>query len=100
MVSGYLFYEKVYKEKKSPKVLSTEKQHISSKNIMFEVDDYSKAKIILNNYCINEELEVYEDDDTVSKLNKKLLDNNINVYRIYENKNSLENEFFKMVNND
>ena len=31
----------------------------------------------------------YEDDDTVSKLNKKLLDNNINVYRIYENKNSL-----------
>ena len=72
----------------------------SKKNIMFEVDDYSKAKIILNNYCINEELEVYEDDDTVSKLNKKLLDNNINVYRIYENKNSLENEFFKMVNND
>lgn len=70
------------------------------KNIMFEVDDYSKAKIILNNYCINDELEVYEDDDTVSKLNKKLLDNNINVYRIYENKNSLENEFFKMVNND
>ena len=72
----------------------------SKKNIMFEVDDYSKAKIILNNYCINDELEVYEDDDTVSKLNKKLLDNNINVYRIYENKNSLENEFFKMVNND
>ena len=72
----------------------------SKKNIMFEVDDYSKARIILNNYCINEELEVYEDDDTVSKLNKKLLDNNINVYRIYENKNSLESEFFKMVNND
>ena len=72
----------------------------SKKNIMFEVDDYSKAKIILNNYCINEELEVYEDDDTVSKLNKKLLDNNINVYRIYENKNSIEREFFDMVSHD
>ena len=70
------------------------------KNIMFEVDDFSKAKLLLNNYCINEELEVYESDDVISSLNKELIMNNINVYRIYEKSSSLENEFFKMVNND
>ena len=70
------------------------------KNIMFEVDDFSKAKLLLNNYCINEELEVYESDEVISSLNKELILNNINVYRIYEKSNSLENDFFKMVNND
>lgn len=70
------------------------------KNIMFEVDDFSKAKLLLNNYCINEELEVYESDEVISLLNKELIMNNINVYRIYEKSSSLENEFFKMVNND
>jgi len=74
--------------------------NIKKKNIMFEVDDFSKAKLLLNDYCVNEELEVYESDDVVSKLNKELILNNINVYRIYENKNTLENEFFNMVNND
>ena len=70
------------------------------KNIMFEVDDFSKARLLLNNYCINEELEVYESDEVVSSLNKELILNNINVYRIYEKGSSLETEFFKMVNND
>ena len=70
------------------------------KNILFEVDDFSKAKLLLKNYCINEELEVYESDDVISKLNKELILNNINVYRIYENKNNLEKEFFNMVNHD
>ena len=70
------------------------------KNILFEVDDFSKAKLLLKNYCINEELEVYESDDVISKLNKELILNNINVYRIYENKNTLEKEFFNMVNHD
>ena len=73
---------------------------VQKKNIMFEVDDFSKAKLLLNNYCINEELEVYESDDTISKLNKELILNNINVYRIYENKNNLEREFFDLVGND
>ena len=71
---------------------------IKKKNIMFEVDDYSKAKLLLNNYCINDELEVYESDEIISNLNKKLVLNDINVYRIYENKNTLEKEFFNMVN--
>ena len=71
---------------------------VKKKNIMFEVDDFSKAKLLLKNYCINEELEVYESDDTISKLNKELIMNNINVYRIYESKNNLEREFFNMVN--
>ncbi len=74
--------------------------NIKKKNILFEVDDFSKARLLLKNYCVNEELEVYESDDIVSKLNKELILNNINVYRIYENKNTLEKEFFKMVNND
>ena len=76
------------------------KSDSKKKNIMFEVDDFSKAKLLLNNYCINEELEVYESDDVISSLNKELIMNNINVYRIYEKSSSLENEFFKMVNND
>lgn len=70
---------------------------VKKKNIIFEVDDFSKAKLLLNNYCINEELEVYESDDIVSKLNKELIMNNINVYRIFENNNTLEKEFFDMV---
>ena len=70
------------------------------KTIKFEVDDFSKAKLILNDYCINENLEVYESDEIISDLNKKLIDNNINVYRIFEDNNSLEKEFMDLVNND
>ena len=70
------------------------------KNIMFEVDDFSKARLLLNDYCISEELEVYETDEMVSKINRELILNNINVYRIYESKKSLEKEFFDIVNND
>lgn len=73
---------------------------VKKKNVLFEVDDYSKARILLNEYCINEELEVYESDQTISRLNKELIFNNINVYRIYESSNTLEKEFFNMVNND
>lgn len=73
---------------------------VKKKNIKIEVDDYSKAKIILNKYCINDELEFYETDEMISRMNKELIFNNINVYRIYENENSLEKEFFDMVNND
>ncbi len=75
-------------------------KNVTKKNIMFEVDDFSKAKLLLNNYCINEELEVYESDATISRLNKELIFNNINVYRIYEKENVIEKEFFDMVNND
>ena len=54
---------------------------------------------MLYNYCINDNLEVYETDETISKLTEKLVFNNIKVYRIYEN-DSLKNDFFSMVNND
>ena len=70
------------------------------RNIRFEVDDYSKARILLKNYLVSDELEVYQSDKMIGKINKVLSDNNINVYRIYENKDSLETEFFNMVNND
>ena len=72
---------------------------IKKKNVMFEVDDYSKAKILLNDYCINDNLEFYETDEMISRINKELIFNNINVYRIYESENTLEKEFFNMVNN-
>lgn len=73
------------------------KQNDSKKNIIFEVDDFSKAKLLMKDYCINENLEVYESDDMISKLNKELVLNNINVYRISEATNSLEKDFFKMI---
>ncbi len=75
-------------------------KNVKKKNILFEVDDFSKAKLLLSNYCINEELEVYESDATISRLNRELIFNNINVYRIYEKENILEEEFFDMVNNN
>lgn len=73
------------------------KQNDSKKNIIFEVDDFSKAKLLMKDYCVNENLEVYESDDMISKLNKELVLNNINVYRISEATNSLEKDFFKMI---
>lgn len=71
----------------------------NKKNVTFEVNDFSKAKLLLYNYCINDNLEVYETDETISMLTEKLVFNNIKVYRIYEN-DSLKNDFFSMVNND
>lgn len=73
---------------------------VKKKNVLFEVDDYSKARVLIERYCINEDLEVYESDEMISRINKELIFNNINVYRIQETSNSLEKEFFEMVNND
>ena len=72
---------------------------VKKRNVIFEVDDYSRARMLLNNYCINEELEVYESDEKISELNRELVLNNINVYRIVEHNKSLEQEFFDMVGN-
>lgn len=76
------------------------KENNNKRNVKFEVDDYTKAKLLLNKYCINESLEVYESDETISKLNKRLVQNNINVYRISEKNNKLEEEFFEMLGKD
>ncbi len=75
-------------------------EDVKKKNIIFEVDDFSKARLLMNEYCINEELEIYETDETISTINKELINNNIKVYRIYENNKSLEEQFFEMVNHD
>ena len=69
----------------------------NKKNVKFEVDDYSKAKVLLKRYLVNDDLEVYEDDEMIGSLNKALILNDINVYRIYEDNNSLETDFFNMV---
>lgn len=76
------------------------KENSDKRNVLFEVDDYTKAKILLNDYCINESLEVYENDETISKINKELVLNDIKVYRINENTKTLEEEFFYMIGNN
>ena len=73
------------------------KQNDNKKNVFFEVDDFSKARLIIKDYCINENLEVYESDDTISLINKELVLNDRNVYRISETTNNLEKVFFKMI---
>ena len=75
------------------------KENNDKKNITFEVDDFSRAKLLINNYCINENLEVYENDETISNINKELILNNIKVYRIYESENTIEKEFFSIAGN-
>ena len=55
---------------------------------------------MLNDYCVNDNLEVYETNETISMLIKELIFNNIKVYRVYENSNILTKDFFDMVNND
>lgn len=76
------------------------KENSDKRNVLFEVDDYTKAKILLNNYCVNENLEVYENDETIGKINRELVLNDINVYRISENNKTLEEEFFDMIGNN
>ena len=73
------------------------KQNDNKKNVFFEVDDFSKARLIIKDYCINENLEVYESDDTISLINKELVLNDINAYTISETTNNLEKDFFKMI---
>ncbi len=75
------------------------KENNDKKNVTFEVDDFSRAKLLMNNYCINENLEVYENDETISNLNKELILNNIKVYRIHESENTIEKEFFSIAGN-
>ncbi len=80
--------------------IKTIKKTSDKKNVLFEVNDYSKAKILLNDYCVNDNLEVYETNETISMLIKELVFNNIKVYRVYENSNILTKDFFDMVKND
>ena len=70
----------------------------NKKNVTFEVDDFSKARLLMNDYCINENLEVYETDEKISEINKELMLNNINVYRIYDSNNTLEKDFYNIAN--
>ena len=76
--------------------IKSKESNVKKRNVMFEVDDYTKAKILLRDYCINDNLEVYESNDIISYLNKTLISNNINVYRIRDN-DSLEKDFFDIV---
>ena len=43
---------------------------------------------------------MYENDKTISELNKKLVNNDIKVYRISEKNNKLKEEFFEMLGNN
>jgi len=74
------------------------KENSNKKNVTFEVDDFSRARLLMNDYCINENLEVYETDEKISEINKELMLNNINVYRIYDSENTIEKEFLNIAN--
>lgn len=74
------------------KIINIKEINSKKKKILFEVDDYSKAKLLLKDYEIGEELTLYAEDETISNVNKILVNNNIKVYRIIES-NNLENEF-------
>ena len=67
----------------------------SKKYVQFEVDNYSKAKLLLNNFSVNDSLCVYATDDEISNINKDLIANKINVFRISEKKQNLEEEFIE-----
>ena len=73
------------------------KENNDKKNVTFEVDDYSRARLLMKDYCISENLEVYETDEKISEINKELILNNINVYRIYDSTNTIEQDFFNIV---
>lgn len=75
------------------------KESEKKKLVNFEVDDFSKARLLIKDYCVNEELCVYETDEKISLINKKLLSNNIKVYRIYDNGYNLEKEFIDISKN-
>ncbi len=74
----------------------------NKKYVEFEVDDYSKARFVVSDFCIGESLSVYASDEEISSINKDLIMHNIKVYRITEKTNNLENEFFDKIgyNND
>ena len=67
----------------------------NKKYIEFEVDDYPKARLLIGEYCINEQLCLYANDEQVSSINKYLVNNNIKVYGINKKNKSLEEEFFE-----
>ncbi len=67
----------------------------NKKYIEFEVDDYSRAKYLINDFQIGETLSVYATEEEICKINKRLILNDIKVYRITEKQNKLESEFFE-----
>lgn len=76
------------------RIVNIKEKNIKKKKIFFEVDDYSKAKLLLKDFELGEELTLYAEDETISNVNKILVNNNIKVYRIMES-NSIENDFLQ-----
>ena len=62
--------------------------------VQFEVNDIDKAKMIINEFNENDSLTVNVSDEEISNINKKLVLNNIKVFRICEKTESLESDFF------
>lgn len=83
------------------KIVKIKDNKSNKKRILFEVDNYSRAKLLIKDYCVNEELIVYEEDNIIAKINKILVNNNIKVYRIIED-NDIEKVFMNLTgaNND
>ena len=71
----------------------------NKKYVEFEVDDYPKAKLLMNSFSVGESLSVYASDEEISDINKILVMNRVKVYRIFEKSRSLEDEFFQKMAN-
>ncbi len=69
------------------------------KPVKIKVDNYEKLKRIINIPSFNEKEILYMSDEETAKLNSKLVNNNVKVYRL-EEENSLENILLKMMDGD
>ncbi len=85
------------------KIIGTKKVTNKNKKFKFYVDDNLKAKIILSEYEIDNNLELEISENEIPNINQKLVNNNIKVFKICESKENLEEEFLSMIkenNND
>lgn len=79
------------------KIIGIRKVNNKNNKFKFYVDDNLKAKIILSEYGINNNLELEISENEIPKINQKLVSNNIKVFKICESKESLEEEFLSMI---
>lgn len=68
------------------------------KDIKFEVEEIEKAKELLKNYDLKGSLVLNLTKNETSKINRYLVKNNVNVFRIEESSPSLEEEFIERLN--
>ncbi len=68
-----------------------------NKKYKFYVDDKLKAKILLSEFDVNDNLELEITENEIPEVNKILVDNNIKIFKICESKDNLEEEFLSVI---